>query len=314
MRYGLVVSAAVHAVLIAWGVLSLHARPIDSSSIEQIPVDFVEITDVAKLSKGIATAALTKDEPVPEPATKIAPEPPPLPPPSPPPPTADQAPPTPTPPPPPPPPTPTPPPPEPATTPPPPEPAPPPPAPSTEPAPEPPPEKTAAAPPKPVPVPRVRPDVPKPKPKPAPATDAANEMDQITALLDKRKLDEMAAEQPSDQPPTAGSPTAPSNNVKMTADELDALRSKLAQCWSPPLGWTDPAQVRVILMINLNQDGSVAGTPDVIEAPQGQYADTAPESALRAVRRCAPYNLPADKYDAWKQVKVTFDPKDMGAG
>jgi hypothetical protein len=299
-------------VLIAWGVLSLHARPIDSSSIEQIPVDFVEITDVTKLSNGVATAALTKDEPAPEPATKIAPEPPPLPPPTPPPPTADQTPPTPTPPPPPPPPTPTPPAPEPAATPPPPEPAPPPPAPSTEPAPPPPPEKTAAAPP--VPVPRVRPNVPKPKPKPAPATDAASDMDQITALLDKRKLEQMAAEQPSDQPPTAGSPTAPSNNVKMTADELDALRSKLAQCWSPPLGWTDPAQVRVILMINLNQDGSVVGTPDVIEAPQGQYADTAPESALRAVRRCAPYNLPADKYDAWKQVKVTFDPKDMGAG
>ena len=32
---------------------------------------------------------------------------------------------------------------------------------------------------------------------------------------------------------------------------------------------------------------------------------------MRAVRRCQPYNLPADKYDAWKEVKVTFDPKDM---
>ena len=38
----------------------------------------------------------------------------------------------------------------------------------------------------------------------------------------------------------------------------------------------------------------------------------APESALRAVRQCAPYNLPAEKYDAWKQVKVTFDPREMG--
>jgi colicin import membrane protein len=139
-------------------------------------------------------------------------------------------------------------------------------------------------------------------------------MDQITALLDKRKLEEMAAAEPSDKPATVGSPTASATNVHMTADELDALRSKLAQCWNPPLGWTDPSQVRVVLMINLNQDGSVAGDPQVVEAPQGQYSDTAPESALRAVRRCAPYILPADKYDAWKQVKVTFDPKDMGAG
>jgi hypothetical protein len=67
-------------------------------------------------------------------------------------------------------------------------------------------------------------------------------------------------------------------------------------------------------MLELNQDGSVDGVPSVLESPQGQYSTTAPESALRAVRRCAPYDLPAEKYDSWKQVKVTFDPKDMGAG
>jgi hypothetical protein len=312
MRYGIVVSTIAHAALIAWGFLSLPARPIDASSIEQIPVDFVEIGDVTKLNKGVTTAALTKEEPVPAPAQKVAPEPPPLPTPAPPPPQAEQAPPAPEPPPPPPPPTPTPPAPQPVATPPPPEPAPPPPAPSTEPAPTPPPEKTAAAPPP--PVPRVRPNVPKPKPPQPAKTDDSKAMDEVAALLDKQKLEDMAAEQPSDQPPTAGSPTATASNVRMTADELDALRSKLAQCWNPPLGWTDPAQVRVVLMINLNQDGSVDGSPQVLEAPSGQYSDTAPESALRAVRRCAPYNLPADKYDAWKQVKVTFDPKDMGAG
>jgi hypothetical protein len=289
MRYGLVVSTVAHAVLIAWGFFSLPAKPLDTSNIEQIPVDFVEIGDVTKVNKGVTTAALTKEEPTPQPAPKVAPEPPPLP-------------------------TPAPPPPEPAP-PPPPEPAPPPPAPATEPSPTPPPEKTAAMPPP--PVPRLRPPMPKPAPKPpqtAKTNDAKQDMDEVAALLDKQKLEQMAAEQPSDQPPTAGSPTSPLAGVKMTADELDALRARLAQCWSPPLGWTDPAQVRVVLMLNLNPDGSVAGDPQVLEAPSGQYSDTAPESALRAVRRCAPYNLPAAKYDAWKQVKVTFDPKDMGAG
>ena len=100
----------------------------------------------------------------------------------------------------------------------------------------------------------------------------------------------------------------------MTVNELEALRARLAECWSPPLGWTDPAEVRVVLMLELNQDGTVAGTPAVLESPQGAYSNTAPESALRAVRRCAPYSLPAEKYDAWKQVKVTFDPRDMGSG
>jgi colicin import membrane protein len=161
-----------------------------------------------------------------------------------------------------------------------------------------------------VPLPRIRPTQPQ-KPKQAPP-DATSDIDQITALLDKRKLEQMAAAEPEVAKPTVGSATGAASVSKMTANELDLLRARLAQCWSPPLGWTDPAEVRVVLMLELNEDGSVAGTPQVLEAPPGSYATTAPESALRAVRRCAPYNLPAEKYDAWKQVKVTFDPRDMG--
>lgn len=319
MRYGLAVSAIAHAALLAWGVLSLPVKPLDTSNLEQIPVDFVELGDVTKLDKGVQAAALVRDEPAPEPVKKIEdapplptpPPPPPELPPAPPMPTVSIPPPDPTPPPPTPPPTP-----QADAAPPPPDPAPPPPAPTPDPTPPPPLEKTAAAPPPPkdVPVPRVRPNPPKPKPSAAPKPDDAADLDQITALLDKKKLEQMASAEPTDQPATAGSPTATSTSGKMTANELDALRSKLAQCWSPPLGWTDPAQVRVVLMLDLNADGTVDGVPAVLESPQGQYSATAPESALRAVRRCAPYDLPADKYDAWKQVKVTFDPKDMGAG
>jgi colicin import membrane protein len=168
--------------------------------------------------------------------------------------------------------------------------------------------------PKDAPTPRLRPTPPqKPKPKPPTPDTSASDIDQITALLDKRKLEQMAAADPApDAPETVGSTTGSASVARMTANELDLLRARLAQCWSPPLGWTDPSEVRVVLLIELNQDGSVAGTPSVLESPQGAYSTTAPESALRAVRRCAPYALPAEKYDDWKQVKVTFDPRDMG--
>jgi len=53
--------------------------------------------------------------------------------------------------------------------------------------------------------------------------------------------------------------------------------------------------------------------PQVVEAPVGRYANTAPESAVRAVRACAPYVLPPEKYPDWKEVKITFDPRAMGA-
>jgi hypothetical protein len=314
MRAGLVVSGAAHAALIALGVLSLHAAaPLDASRIEQIPVDFVTFSDETDLSKGVKTADLVEEVPPPAPKVEEI-EPPPLPKPAPPPPEPKPAPP--------PPPEPSPPePPPPLPTPEPqpePEPAPPPPTPSpVAETPPPPPERVVA--PRDAPIPRLRPKAPTtPRVARAPETEVdTSALDEIQALLDKRKLEQMAALDPSDTPPAesaqpaVGAPTGHAG-AKMTANELDALRARLAECWSPPIGWTDPAQVRVVLLLGLNPDGSLNGLPQVLESPQGAYSNAAPESAIRAVRRCAPYNLPVEKYDAWQAVRITFDPRDMG--
>lgn len=40
----------------------------------------------------------------------------------------------------------------------------------------------------------------------------------------------------------------------------------------------------------------------------------AAESAMRAIRRCQPYHLPLSKYEVWRDVEVTFDPRDMFRG
>jgi hypothetical protein len=40
----------------------------------------------------------------------------------------------------------------------------------------------------------------------------------------------------------------------------------------------------------------------------------AAESARRAVLRCAPYSLPAEKYDAWREVIINFDPRELLGG
>jgi hypothetical protein len=351
MRDGLATSVFFHAALLAWGLIAFHSpTPLDAGDIESIPIDFVRVEDATSAPKGVKTAAVAP-KPQPDPVEKLIDKAPPEPKPAPPPPPPEPTPPPPEPTPPPPP-EPTPPPPEPAPPAPPPEPAPPappepappqpqaqaeppppappPPAPTPEPpppppepapkAPPPPPEppppqpapQTAAIQPKPdkVPLPKQRPRVQPAVPAPQVAKKEPNKFDpdQITALLDKDKQPPAPQAQ---QPATAGVATA-SIDAKMTANELDALRARLAQCWSPPIGWTDPSEVRVILVISLNSDGTLNGAPKVVEQPQGRYAQPAAESALRAVRRCAPYALPPDKYEAWKQVRVTFDPKEMG--
>jgi colicin import membrane protein len=310
MRAGLTVSVIAHLGLLAWGIVSLPMpSPVDASQLEMIPVDFVEIDDVTQLNRGLQTAALVEELPPPAPAE---PEPPPLPAPPPPPQPEPPPPPEPEPPP-----LPTPPPPasvpEPAPTPepPPPEPAPPPPAPSPEVAPPPPEEVSQPL--TNAPMPRLRPqrtqvaETPREEP-PAPEEDSFD-IDQLTAMLDQPETE--TPPPIAEQQPTVGAPTSSLSNVQMTANELDLLRSRLAECWNVPIGWIDPAEVRVVLLLALNPDGSVAGA-QVLEAPQGQFARQAPESAVRAVRLCAPYNLPQEKYDAWREVKVTFDPRDMG--
>jgi colicin import membrane protein len=54
------------------------------------------------------------------------------------------------------------------------------------------------------------------------------------------------------------------------------------------------------------------GRPEVVAggAPSGP-GRTAAESAVRAVQKCAPFNLSADKYDTWAEIVVNFDPSDM---
>jgi hypothetical protein len=306
MRAGIVVSSAAHLAILAWGIFSLPMpSPVDATDLEMIPVDFVEFDDITQMTQGLQTAALVEEveeppppPPEPEPPPLPRPAPPPPPPPPEPPPAEPEPPPLPAP-----------------APPPPPEPAPPPPAPSPEATIPPPPEEPQVAQPMTnVPTPRLRPERPEPAPAPEPEPEPETEefdVDKLTAMLDEPASQPDPPPAPVERDPVAGTPTAPTG-VTMTANELDALRSRLAQCWNPPIGFVDPAEVRVVLLLTFNADGSLAADPQLLEAPQGQFARQAPESAMRAVRRCAPYNLPAGKYDAWREVKVTFDPQDMG--
>jgi colicin import membrane protein len=100
--------------------------------------------------------------------------------------------------------------------------------------------------------------------------------------------------------------------ASLTESELDALKAKINGCFNPPPGWTD-SDGSVVLLLSLNSDGTLTGAPAVEQTPQGQYSNTASESASRAVRLCAPYDmLSPDKYDVWKQVRVVFRPSDVG--
>jgi hypothetical protein len=73
--------------------------------------------------------------------------------------------------------------------------------------------------------------------------------------------------------------------------------------------------LRVRVVVRLNRDGSLAGSPEIKEpgvtgitdSNRSQSAIFA-ERAIKAVRAAAPFNLPVDYYDAWKVIdSVNFD-------
>ena len=292
MRGGVPLSVLLHVAIITIAVVGLPAPKLEPVEIAQpIPVEIFEIDEFTRITRAPepeAEPAPPEPEPEPEPqeAPELEPEPQPVAEPTPP-----------------------------APTPPPAEPAPPPPAPEPEPAPVPEPEpepepqeKVNVAPPQP-PAPRLRPTPPQRPVQQEPSFDAGR----IAALLDK--LPEERQPAPAQPAPTQ---TVPQQSrigaqTSLTISELDFMRQQISACWSPPVGATNAADLRVTMMIWLNQDGSLSRAPQIKGGNfvVSSFQQAAQEAALRAVRRCAPYRLPVEKYASWREIELNFDPSQM---
>ena len=308
---GFIASSIGHIVLLGWGLFSLpSAEPHDVTELEILPVELVSVSDVTDVRKGEAKAKPTekvqeKAKKAPEPK-KPEPEPEPKPAPK-----AEPKPKEPTP----------------VKMP---EPAPP--VPEPAPKPEPPKEPEVQPEPKPEPpkeqpkepeVEEAKPDVPKPiaalpkvRPRPPKKTPPKKkkrsfDTDALKALANKAEQSAPTQAANRDQDASFGSRTG-NQAAAMTQSELDALRAQISPCWSPPVGAADASQLRVKIEFGLDRQGNVISGPEPFEFPANQFGLAAVESAMRAVRRCGPYsNLPQEKYDAWKRVRITFDPREM---
>lgn len=163
------------------------------------------------------------------------------------------------------------------------------------------------------PVPPSRPrHVPKSQ-KPA-KRDPKFDPNNIAALLNK--MPDKAATTPADQPksdaPAQGD--ARGSDDRMSLSELDALRAQMSRCWSPPIGVQGAEDLTVRLKVELNTDGSLRRPPELLTAGSSIAFLAAADSARRAVLRCQPYQLPPEKYGAWRDINVTFDPREMLGG
>jgi hypothetical protein len=159
---------------------------------------------------------------------------------------------------------------------------------------------------------------PRMKPKP-PSTLSASRM---AALIDRSKkktfdaiVKPKAEPKKKEKAPEKVSPVMTSmERRKATATITTALQQMVGECWNPPTGAQNAEDLRVRVRILFNVDGELARPPEIMDKGRmnsNSFYRVAAESAARAIRRCAPYELPKDKFDLWKEIDFMFDPSEM---
>ncbi len=157
------------------------------------------------------------------------------------------------------------------------------------------------------------------KKKEAEAKKKQFDAEKIAALLNK--VPEKGPARPSvplDQQAKAKGPVlgAPEgHDQRLSASELAIIAQIIRSCvqskWNVLGGSEAAQQVVVKLRLRFNPDGTLAGAP-VVMNPQHTTAFLAiSDSAIRAAEACQPYSLPPAKYEAWKDIVLNFDPREM---
>ena len=101
----------------------------------------------------------------------------------------------------------------------------------------------------------------------------------------------------------------------LTSTEHEVFRDQIGRCWVVDVG-KESAMVTVTVEFEMTKQGKViAPTVKMIGYAGGNLANAelAFQAARRAVLRCQKggYKLPIEKYERWRKVSVTFDPRHL---
>ena len=305
----LVASAALHVLVIGWGLISFTTRSLEAPPPESMPIDIISADQLSKLTAGIKTGDKNNPKPLVEKVaeakpvddntgkitdkkeivTATSPEPPPKPvekpvekKPDPPKPVAE-----------------------------------------TKPKDEPKQVEKKPDPPKEDPIAEAlkSEETKKPKPKqeakaappqpPKPKQERSFDQSKIAALLDKRDPTRQSITGAAlNSSASLGAPRG--NAVTLSQSELDAMRAKLASLWNVQPGIEHPEELFVTVRIRLGPDRRLAAPPQVVSTGSSPRYQAAAEAALRAVLQGQPYTMLRDEtYEQWKYMDIDFDPKTM---
>lgn len=133
--------------------------------------------------------------------------------------------------------------------------------------------------------------------QPEPEADPASEIDVSGALAEALA-----------NPVPAGPP--------LSSGEKDALRVAVQRCWNVGSLSSAAIATTVVVAVSMTADGKPeTGTIRMLSS-SGGTADSANKAfgaARRAIIRCGAsgFDLPADKYEQWREIEMTFNPERM---
>ena len=103
--------------------------------------------------------------------------------------------------------------------------------------------------------------------------------------------------------------------AKVSNDHIARFRERLKTCAVLPQSVAPGDKVTIRLRANFLRDGRLASAPLLIEASASTKGPALMQAAIDALEGCQPYAaLPADKYNEWKVLDLSFTPQDFRGG
>lgn len=103
--------------------------------------------------------------------------------------------------------------------------------------------------------------------------------------------------------------------AKVSNDHIARFRERLKACAVLPESVAPGDKVTIRLRARFRPDGRLASAPLLIEASASTKGPALMQAAIDALEGCQPYAaLPADKYNEWKVLDLSFTPQDFRRG
>jgi hypothetical protein len=108
----------------------------------------------------------------------------------------------------------------------------------------------------------------------------------------------------------APSGTADARMSKFT-EGVREFKAQVKKCLTLPPGVAPNQRIKMVIRVELTRQGALAQDPAVLDAANPSIGYPLMQSVMRALRQCAPYSLPPDKYKEWRVLDIDFSPDQM---